>query len=409
MTATVSGSTAILKVLYPGGKLDPTIYDNSTYLSVVDRATDFGAEVYTVPVITETPQGLSYDATEAFANVAQGNYQKFQVTRSKYFGVARITDEALLAAKSDKHAMVNLWKTEMDMISRGVVLQLAAFSFATLGAAKGVIGSISTTTITLATITDITKFSVGEKIQVSDIDPSASGAALRSGSCTITALNRTTGVITCSGNITAGIAAAIAGDFIFRKGDFASAFAGAQAWVNGGTTPGTLYQLNRNTDPIRLSGHTYDATGVPFDEAIMEMSARIGLEGETGDMCFVHPRDMANMNKLFEGKTSGRREVNVKSQVNGGHAGFKSIEVESDNGVVKVVSDRNVPRNKAFLLNMKNWQLKSLGAAPQIANFDSQEFLRVSNEMSQEVRIAFYGQNICNGPVNNGKITNFGL
>lgn len=410
MTATIAGSVAILKTLYKKGQLSPTIYDNSTLLSQISRYTDDGGENYVIPVQTEAPQGVSKDAATAFANVAQGSYSKFTVTRTQYHGVARITDEALLAAKKDEHAMTKLWKNEMDGISRSVVLQMAAFSFSNIGNALAQVGSgQATPTITLKEVTDVVKFAVGMKVRASDIDPSNSGAVQQAGVATITAIDRSAGTLTISGNWTASIATLAANMYLFREGDFQAGYAGCRAWVDGSTAPGTLFGLQRNVDPIRLSGHLYAAPGsTDMDDAIIELCGRIAVEGEVGDMAFVNPRDMSNLIKFFETKVQYNKPV-VPSKVNTAHSGFRAIEVETDNGTVKVLSDRNVPKSECYVLNMKNWELRSMGPAPHIVDHDSNQFLRVSNTNAQEVRVSFYGQQVCDGPVNQGRITGFGL
>ena len=53
--------------------------------------------------------------------------------------------------------------------------------------------------------------------------------------------------------------------------------------------------------------------------------------------------------------------------------------------------------------------LARLGPAPQILDFDSNEFLRVTNDDSYEVRVGYYGNYSNAAPAFWNNISNFGL
>jgi hypothetical protein len=68
-----------------------------------------------------------------------------------------------------------------------------------------------------------------------------------------------------------------------------------------------------------------------------------------------------------------------------------------------------VPRYTCLVSQWDTWAFESIGPAPQILDFDSNEFLRVTNDDSYEVRVGYYG-NISNAaPAYNNFISNFGL
>lgn len=404
MTATVSTSSAIIKTLYPKGEIPAYVYQTTPALSMLTKQTDFTGENKVVAVQTETPQNMSVNVSYALAQGAPAKYSKFTVTRMSYYGAANVTGEAMKAVVKGEGGLVNLWKREIDQAMHGVALQLNTYVFGNTGGSLGVIGTLSGADVTLSTITDVTNFAIGQQLELSAGAPES--GTLQSGYVTVSAINRSTGKITATANWTAGIATAAVGQYIVRRGDFQHGYAGFRAWVDGSASPGTLFGLSRNTDPVRLSGQAYDATGVSREDALVEAAARVGVEGDCGDVAFMHPRDAADMKKGLSGQVQYNR-LNVKSPTAG--VSFRGIEVEGSNNVIRVIEDRCCPRNKVFLLNMKNWCLHSLGPAPHIQDYDSNEFLRSSTADSYQLRIGFYGNQWCDGPVNQIRIDNFGL
>lgn len=414
MTATVAGSSAITKILYPGGKLPDANYKQNVLGAMMNKATDFKGESRVVALQTEWPQGISADFPTALASLAQSSFSKFTVTRVEYFGIARVTGQALRAVEGDTGALVDLWKNEIDKVSKNVTRQLGIFGYKSGTGSLSAIDSASTVasaTITVSPTSAIVFYAVGMRVQATSSD----GGALRGGGAavTISAIDIDAGTLTTAGgNWSTQIAGLTAStDYLNRAGDAQNAGTalvpvGAEGWVVGGSSPGTLFGLSRNSNPVKLSGQSYNATGTPYTDVVVEMAARVAaVGGEAGDKLFCHPRDLANWKKQLDGKVQYNRSE-VASKVTG--LSFKALQVEGANGTIDVLADINCPRNKAFLMNMDNWKLHSLGPAPHILDYDSNEFLRVSNADAYEVRVGFYGNYWCDGPINQIKATNFG-
>ena len=407
--ATVSGSSAVVKTLYPSGKLPDANYKENVLHAMMPKSTDFKGENRVVAIQTEWPQGLSADFAYALGSLQQGTYSKFTVTRVEYFGIARVSGQALRAVEGDTGALVDLWKNEIDGVSKAVTRQLGIFGYKSGTGSLSAIDSASTVAsaaLTVSPASAIMFYAVGMSVYAS----SADGSGLRAGGATVTisAVDIDAGTITTAGGNwstqIAGLTAAT--DYLYRAGDLNGALTGVEGWVVGGASPGTLFGLNRDSNPVKLSGQSYNATGVPYTDAAVEMAARCGaVGGEVGDTMFVHPRDLANWKKQLDGKVQYQR-TETASKVSG--LSFKALEVEGNNGTIKVLGDINCPRNRAYLLNMDNWKLHSIGPAPHILDYDSNQFLRVSNADAYEVRVGFYGNAWCNSPVNQIKATNFG-
>ncbi len=414
MTATIAGSTAVTKILYPGGKLPDANYKQNVLGAMMNKATDFKGESRVVAVQTEWPQGLSADFATALGSLQQSTFSKFTVTRVEYFGIARVSGQALRAVEGDTGALVDLWKNEIDKTSKNVTRQLGIFGYGSGTGSLSAIDAASTVasaTITVSPASAIVFYAVNMRVQAAQSD----GGALRGGGATVTisGVDIDAGTLTTAGgNWSAQIAGLTAAtDYLGRAGDMqnggtAVAPTGVEGWVVGGASPGTLFGLSRNTNPVKLSGQSYNSTGIPYTDVAVEMAARVSaVGGEPGDTMFVHPRDLANWKKQLDGKVQYNRSETA-SKVTG--LSFAALQIEGSNGTIKVLSDINCPRNKAYLLNMDNWKLHSIGPAPHILDYDSNQWLRVSNADAYEVRIGFYGNQWCDSPVNQIKATNFG-
>lgn len=415
--ATLEASTAILKVRYPNGRLPKALYERFKFMGWVPKREDFTGESRVIAIQNENPQGVSADFQTALGSMAQGNYRKFTATRVEEFGIVRIKGQALKAAEGDEGALVDLWKNECDGISMELTKALETYSF---GNGSGTLGQIAsgqaTVTVTLSVPTDISKFSLGMRLQAVS-DATLSPTLRNSGATvTVTAIDRSAGTLT-SGSAWSAQIPAISTDFLVRAGDYASSATarvmyGTKAWVPGGTAPGTLFGLNRNEDPVRFAGQAYNATTVPMEEAAIEASALVNQQGAPQPTtAFVNPRDLANFKKAIGSKVTYDRTVTSGRNGDSGDkatVSFKSIEIEGDESRIQLVPNPFVGRYEMHLLYDESWKLDSLGPAPQLLDFDDNNFLRVASDDAYEARFGFYGQLECNLPYANIILSNWG-
>lgn len=403
MTATLAASTAILKTKYPDGIPPRECYEDNVALAMIPKATDFDGENYVVALQTETTQGASADFAIAQANLAQGTYKRFTVTRVSDYSLARVTGEAMKAAKG-AGALVDLWDSEVKGATHTATRAAAIQLYRSGTGSRGSINSaVAATTITLGTLSDVTNFAVGMTIAATNGD----GGALRTGGAAkavISGIDRANGTLTFAANLSASITDVVNGDFIHRQGDNNAVITGFGKIVEGGAAPSALYGLTRTSDPVRLAGQSFSGLNMPMHEALIEGSARAAVEGGRPKHAFMHPRDAANMKKQLDAKVQYDR---VDSSVAG--ISFSAMELEGDNGKIKILTDMNCPRNKCFLLELDSFKLHTLGPAPHILDYDTQQILRVTNADSYEVRIGMYGNVWCKKPVGNVQITSFGL
>jgi len=417
MTATLAASAAILKTKYPNGELPKVLYKNNPAWALLKKSNDFDGANEVVALQTDATQGASANFTRAQTNIAQSVYNQFLLTRIEDFSVARITGQALRAARKNTGALVDLWTNEIDSATHQAMRSLAISMFRNGTGVRGQISSgsnVATATITLAQPSDITNFAVGMVLRSSQYNATTSSNStfdgLRTGRVTISAIDRAAGTLTTAGgNWGTQFTSGAASDYLIRDGDEPTSdtgcvvVSGIQQWIEGGTSPAALFGLTRTSDPVRYAGQAYNATGVPMEEAIIEACARVVVEGGRPDKVFVHPRDKATLVKSLGSKVIYSR---VESDVAG--IGFGSIKVEADSGPVDVIGDMNVPRNEAVVTQWDTWEFRSLGPAPHILDYDSNQFLRTGSADSYEVRIGTYGNLKCTAPAYNIRVTNFG-
>lgn len=405
-SATTATSAALLITQYDQPKLYWLSYQNNPSWAKIEKDESFPGDSKVIAVQTEVPQGGGITIALAQANANPSVYLKFILTRVTDFGVARVTGEALKAAEGVKGALENLWQREMDGILHTVKRSLAIHMQRSGTGSRGQLSAGSTVgsaTIFLAVTSDVTNFAVGMTLQASNGD----GGALRSAGATIvlTGINRTTGALTAGGNWSAAIGAIVAGDFLVRNGDGANGGAnvvitGRGGWIppgdpgttyNGFAIPASIFSLNRTSDVVRLSGNRFNCAQMSMADAIQEMAAIVQVEGAENDLeCTLHPRDRANFAKELGSKVVYVRE---EKSIEGSKAkvGFSAMVIETDAGNVKLFADLNVQRGTVFLGDPKTERFSSMGAAPQILDWDSNEFLRYSTDDSYEVRVGTYG------------------
>jgi hypothetical protein len=414
VTATVSGSQAALKVLYPNGELPKSINEMFVLTKRLKKETDFVGELAYVPIQNANPQGSSASFTEAQANIQQGNYLRFALTRVQHHGVARVTGEAAEAAVKSEGALVDLWDNE----TRGIATtEMSVLSTYLYGTGNGVLGRTLTgvsgtpsTTVTLGTDTNMNYFELGMMLKA--VDGLLTTSTVRSGGAAkarVTGIDRRNRTLTFASNLVLLITDAVDTDYLVRDGDqvTSSAFVnitGLDSYVAGGTAPGTIFGLSRNSDPVRLAGQAIDYAGWAPEDAFVDASAQCGFQGiGYPSVAVMNNIDVANMKKGLGSK--------IIYNDGGGKAkhSFSGVSIDGEAGPIEIVADPFCPRNKAWLLKLDAFSLFSLKAAPHLNKFDGMDFMRRPDADAYEVRFVFYGNVKCKNPGPHVKLTNLGL
>ena len=393
MSQTATTAAAILRTQYTKDRVYWLSYDNNPEIATVDRHEDFGGDFYMVPVQTETPQGGSAGGfTQAQTNEAPSVFKRFQLTRKNDYAVARIDGEAWMAAQANTYALVELFTREVDGAIHTNKRSLAISFFRDGTGARGIIASaINADPITLSAQSDITNFALSMPLQAAT---GGAGGALRSAGATavITKIDRLNGLLYFGAALNTFIAAVANGDALVRAGDNNNVMIGMSGWVPGANVTNTLFNfLDRSVDPVRLAGQFYNAQGQSIRAALIEMIARVDVEGGDADHVWLHRRDQSLLVQEMEGKSYYQKSVEVPVPGSDQTIGFDVLEAEFDGHKVRIMGTINVPRGHCYVGEWETVNMYTLGMAPQIIDYDDLEALRVFNADSFEIRIVSRG------------------
>lgn len=327
------------------------------------------------------------------------------------YQLVTITNLLMEQTKSNAGAFVDAAKLQMDggfrNITNNIAFELLSDGSATRGqlaASGGYSITGSTVTLTLANANNIVFFEVGMTLAAS----STSGGAPSTDYVSVTAVNRSTGVVTgtsstggaLSGNWANSAYISVLGDIPssgITQISQADAMCGIQAWIPATDPSGSdnFWGVNRSADPTRLAGLRYNATAQTIEEGLTNALAYLNREGGKPDLCLMDFASYAALVNALGGKV-----VNIQVKHDEVDVAFEGIRFQSAYGVVTVLADRNCPPQTAFLLTMATWKLRSLGKVPHILTYglEGLEGLRVGNADALEIRIGYYGNLICSAP-----------
>lgn len=400
---TAATLNAVLKTQYTQKKVNLLTYKNNPWYAMIPKRTDFVGANKVVALRNGAPQGRGAAFGVGLGNISASVYNKFTVTRVSDYAFAQITTEAIRASKNDAGSLVDALKAEVDGAIYTCMRSLAVAMHRNGGGVRGQIASgQGTPTITLLVVTDVTNFEVGMVLNSSATDGTT--GAKRTGTVTLTAIDRTLGTLTASGNWTTGIPTAAANDYIFQNGDFEatnSMVKGLAGWLPLVAPVGgdNFFGLDRSSDVTRLSGVRYTAgSGGPIEEILIDTAALIVREGGAPDTAIMNPLDVASFVKALGTKVLYDRTKSFDEP----DVGFKCVKVIGPMGDIDVVADVNCPKGLGYMLQKDTWCLESLGAAPGILDDDGNRILRDALTDSYIARIGYYGNTTCTAPGWNG-------
>jgi hypothetical protein len=411
--ANVSNQVAALKELYTGDDyMKDLVYKKNPLLALLPKdesPSGFAGKYIPVPLVYGTPQGRSATFSNAQGNQTAPQISSFFVYRISNYQLATITNELLEATKDNAGAFVDEAKLVMDTAFRNISNDLALDIFKGGTGSRGQIGTISSpstavgaTVIQLADVPSVVNFEVGMTLVVSATD----GGVPSSSTVVLTAVNRSSGVLrgTASVNPLSGWASSgylsVQGDVAVGGSTSTSSFlkvSGLSAWLpEVAPAPGdSFWNVDRSADPTRLAGVRYDGSSQSIEEALIDASSLVAQEGGQPDMCFMNFSSYSALEKSLGAKV---QYVDVKHEE--ADIAFAGIRIHAPYGPITVIPDRNCPANRAFLLQMDTWKLRSLGKAPHILTYglEGLEGLRVGTADALEIRIGYYANMICNAP-----------
>lgn len=423
---TQSAVSGILKELYDDQKVQWLTYKDNPALAMIHKEEKFPGKYYPVPVVYGLTQGASATFASAYNNQGSPLVAEFLVTRVADFSLATIDGQLLAAAQTDPGAFIDGAELMIDAAFQTAVNRIASAMFRNGAGTIGQIESLAhvsgsgpyVSTITLVNPDDAVQFEIGQYLNdVQNQDGSGSTSTLASPQ-QITAVDRNNGVLTvtsavdATSDFTAGYWLAVQGDLPtttnnnFQPSGSTSTnkllkLAGFAGWlpIAGIASSGdTWFGVNRYLDTQRLGGVTFDGSSLSFEEALLQGTGRIALNGgrvDTGICSY------STYTALITSLGSKVQYIDEKI----GDIGFRGVQVNGANTVMSIFPDRSCPDGLFYCLEMDSWCLRSQNPAPHILKYmDEIEILRVPGVDAAELRVGGYMNMYTNKPGHNGVI-----
>lgn len=393
----------VLKTVYAGGKVPlEVMLKGSPELALMPKNTEWAGDGTLFPLMWGNPQGRSADISKARSNTSASKWAGFKAVAVDDYAVWTVDGRVIAQTRKDSGAFVRHLKAELDGSMRQLKRSMTHGLPRNGGGAIGQIASgQATPTITLLNRFDVVFFEVGQVLGVSATD--GTSGTQRAGTVLITAVDRTNGLVTASGNWTAGIATAVANDFIFVDGDFGVKIKGLDAWVPASAPSATpFFGVVRSTDTVRLGGVRLPSTSTsrPIDENCYDLLDAICSEGGDPDVILCHTRQFTNLEKRLSTRVQyGERSADAGSA----KIGFKTIQVNGPKGVVDVIGSNTIQVDTLWGLQLDTWELGSMGDLFQMLDDDELPYLRATNSDSIEGRLVSRPGLACLAPGFNGR------
>ena len=417
---TQSSVAGILKELYDDQKVQWLTYKDNPFLAMIKKEEKFPGKYFPQPVVYGLSQGSSATFSNAYNNQTSPNVAEFLITRVADFSLATIDGQLLAAAQTDPGAFIDGAELMIDAAFQTAVNRLASAMFRNGAGTIGQIASVALVSgtnylVTLNNPDDAVQFEVGQTlVAVQNVDGSGS-APTDTGQ--VSAVNRSLGTL----NVTS--ATNIASDwpatyFLAVQGDLPNSsnnnfqpsgstttnsllkLAGLAAWlpIAGPQSGDSFFGVNRQLDTQRLAGVTFNGSALSLEEALIQGSSRIALNGGRPDTCIMSYSTYAALITSL-----GSKVQYIDEKI--GEIGFRGVQVNGANTVMSCFPDRNCPDGLIYCLEMDSWTLRSQNPAPHILKYmDEIEILRVPGVDAAELRVGGYMNMYTNKPGHNGVI-----
>ena len=404
-----TAATAILKNRYTTKKIE-TLAFKSSLLGLMPKDPQEGGVQYVGAIRSAIGSAVSASDSIAFTTGNSSIYNQWLCPYKSAYASANVTGSAIDQSKGDANALVDAMVSEFDGAFIGLGQKLGADLFGDGGGSFGQISALSnvgTPTITLASPSQIFNFFQGQILQLSQ-DDGTGGAGVRSGTVTVTAVDINLGTITCSGNWTAGIAAAAPGDYVFMNGNYNGAIAGLDAWIptqaerNAGRLTATFNGVARIADPTRLAGVAYQGNGAPKAESLIQLGMLVQRMHGRPDIFVCNPVDYADLERELGSRV---QYITVESFENA-QISFQGVNLATPYGHIKILNDIFCPQGQGYLLETDSWLIPSMGELIRVAGegIDGLQWLRAAGSDSYQMRALYRASTYCSAPGHNGVV-----
>lgn len=395
---------SLYKTIYTDEEVLDLTYKGRVLWAMLKKKTDFFGAAKSIPIIYSPPGGRSATFSDAKSLADDGEAaENFLLTRKFDYQMVNLDGDSVEAAENDEGAFVDLFEEHVDGGLRNLGRELNRSLYRGVAGVRGRIatsGGISSAVIQLAEIKDAIAFEKNMTLKLTD---QTDGSSLRTGTIKVLSVNRRLGQITCTGNVTAGIAAAVNGDYIYALGDATRKPHGLDSYCPSSDPSDTLLNVNRSLDPDRLGGiRAGDLSGMSLEEAFLVLNDTMYTIGEAEvDFNVIHSLKYTDFAREL-----GSKKVIVESKY--GNVGFKGIAIDHAGGHSVVHGDRDCQADQIWGIEKKALTFHSLKMAPRPLNIKgtTKEGVHFNPDADGIVlRLGWRGNLACRGPALLGRGT----
>lgn len=423
-----SDNVQVLKELYSDDSwvMKDLVFAGNPALALLPKdesADGMGGKSFPVPLIYGNPQGRSATFANAQGNQSAPSLGEFFVTTISNYQLVTIDNRFMEATRNNISAFMDGATMNVNGGINNITNDLAHDLFNDGSGSRGTYGlgngSIAAGIITLDSAASAVQFEINQVLVSYSVSGTTATQSTGAALGYVIAVDYDLGLVTVSAS--AGGAAgnpaswstsfpylAVQGDVNFAALGLGSSLmlklAGFGAWIPSVSpaSSDSFFGQNRSASPSRLAGNRFNGANETIEEALIDAAALVAQNRSSAgypDYAFMNFTSYAALIK-----TLGSRVQYVDVKHDEIDISFEGIQVITAYGRITVLPDRNCPAQTCYLICMKTWKLRTLGRAPKIliyGSYDSNQGLRVGTADAVEIRIGYYGNLTCNGPVAN--------
>jgi hypothetical protein len=423
MTMGMTEAAAILKEKYPFSQVAELGLKTNKFLGMVKKDTSAGGDQQKLPMSVANLQAsaATFSTAQTLSSSLSSLKRAFEITTvAGHYTIARMSGKVLAATKTNADAFLRAFDSE---IRSAFATENRRAEIALARDGQGWLGRVASESSTALTLTDGSN-GAGHRFEANMelVASSSLSGALRTGSATVTGINRQTGVLTSDSGWTSQITGLVANDYLFPSGDYVSAsdvllVRGLDAWLpeTAPTSGDSFFGVDRSIDVDRLAGVRYDAdaAGDTIEEALINAQSEGAANGAVPDVAFLPFKRYRQLLSALGSKREYSERIDVPARLTdnsdgterfSAHVSYRGIVIEGDEGPLRVFSHPLLDYNVGFCLTLDTWTLFSTGMYPRVLDDDGSQMLRISNDDGYEIRIGGYPQLATNNPGANVRI-----
>jgi hypothetical protein len=375
MPATLTTTGSLLKEIYEGQIRDQLQSECVGYKRILQTGegveSTVGGKYVTFPIRTRRNSGLGYrNELELLPTAGQQGYNSVRIGLKYGYGRVRVSGPTMELAKTNPQAFANAMDLEVKNIKQDILKDTNRIFYGNGLGALAVTTAVATANV--VTVASTQYLNLGDQIDIVSPGGTVRGTAGRN----ITAINRSTGVVTYDG---ADITTDVIGDFIVRTGSYGREPNGLGSIV---LDTGVLFNVDPSSEPTwAATNNNNGGTLRVLSEGLMiRLTDDIRVQGGNVSLILYS----LGVRRSYFNLLSQQRRYPSTTEFAGGLKGLAF----NNGSEIAVVADVDHPPNTGYFLEEdtfkiyqdQDWHFSSVGGQDVwkwVDGFDAYEALLV--------------------------------